>query len=229
MSTIEDLVGEGKQYASQEDLARGKIYADEHIKKIEIENAALRDKVKDAEVQGDLFTRLKDELSEKKEVPVVDPNKPVVTQPPVDEKPEVDFDKRVAEVVAEINDERQTKENLSRSLELMAKHFGERSKEVYTEKAQTLGVSKAFLEDVASRSPDAFASLMGIGVDNNNKVPTVTHNRENIPANISQNQNETLSSSLEERKKIGNDRYFTPERQKALFQKALADPGNFLK
>lgn len=39
---LESLVGEGKKYKTVEDLAKAKFYADEHIRKIEEENASMR-------------------------------------------------------------------------------------------------------------------------------------------------------------------------------------------
>lgn len=57
-NVMEALVGEGKTYKTVEDLAKGKLNADIHISKIELENKELRDKLAGAKTVDDLLEKI---------------------------------------------------------------------------------------------------------------------------------------------------------------------------
>lgn len=55
---IGTLVGEGKTYKTVEDLAKGKLNADVHIQKIELENKEMREKLAAAKTVDDLLEKI---------------------------------------------------------------------------------------------------------------------------------------------------------------------------
>src|SRR5215475_8555763 len=63
-SYLNDLVGEGKRYDSPEAVARAKVFADDHIKRLETENKQLRDDYTRAREENIAKAKLEDLLDQ---------------------------------------------------------------------------------------------------------------------------------------------------------------------
>ena len=150
-SYMDQLVGEGKQYKTVEELAKAAFFKEGHIRTIEEENAAIR-------AERDALKAVKTVVPS---VPAVasDP----VTTPPVVEPP-LDLDTKIREVNERIQKETVTKTNLAEVERKMLETFGsqEKAAEVIRLKATELGVSPAFLQSTAAQSPAAFYTVIGL-------------------------------------------------------------------
>ncbi len=149
------LVGEGKKYASDEDMAKAYVNADTHIGTLTSENQQLREQL--AERQS-----VTDALEELKRVQIA-PNQSQLenTTPVLDEGKIADL---VAKTVQSLNTDGVKKVNREEASQKMLMAWGgeEGSRKVLLEKATVLGVSEEFLRGVAESSPAAFYQLVGL-------------------------------------------------------------------
>jgi hypothetical protein len=170
---LEKYVGEGKKYATVEDLAKAYDHANKHIEDMNDDNKHLRE-------EFDMFRELTTAQLSKvntdnrgKETPKPDedhggkkpeqPN-PAPAAPNGDEGKEVDLDARIAKVLEEKDELKRLNANAAIAEEVMVKHFGskEKAQEAIRNKAQELGVSAKWLASTAFQSPRAFFISMGV-------------------------------------------------------------------
>lgn len=176
---LTDLVGEGKKFKTVEDLAKGKLAADEHIANLEKELAGLRteaNKKFDAEAE---LAKLRDEMQALR----TDPSKgrtQEVTPPAVSED-------RIAAIVqasltrAEQN--RTVTQNVMAANDAMVQQFGslEAASAAVNAKAAELGMSIEDLKGIAAKSPTAFGKIiLGDAQKGGNEAPLAP--KANAPA-----------------------------------------------
>lgn len=165
-NVMEALVGEGKTYKTVEDLAKGKLNADIHIQKIELENKEMRDKLAGAKTVDDLLAKL-----EARTASVGNPNGS-------DDKTIQTNGALSAEQIAKIvNDSIQGREtanvkavNKARAETRLKEIFGDKAKEVFEREAANPAVRTTLLQ-LAEIDPDKFVSFFQkettkTGVDN---------------------------------------------------------------
>lgn len=157
-SPVEALVGEGKKFKTVEDLAKGKLAADEHIANLERELAGLRDAAApkfDAEKQ---LADLRAEIQALR----ADPSKgrsQEVTPPAVTED-------RIAAIVqasltrAEQN--RTVTQNVMAANDAVVQHFGslDAAAAAVNAAAAANGMSIEDLKNIAAKSPTAFQKIV---------------------------------------------------------------------
>lgn len=154
-SAVEQLVGDGKKFATVEDMATGKLASDGHIETLTAELASLRE---------DLNGRLNAQeiLKELKEIQLK-PNEsqPKPTTPVLDEGKIAEL---VKSTVTDMDVEGKKTANRLAVSERLAKEWGglEGSKAMLTQKAAALGVTVEFLSGVVENSPNAFYQLVGL-------------------------------------------------------------------
>ena len=162
-SLLDSLVGEGKKFATPEDLAKGKTYADEYIEQLKGETAQLREEL-------DKRINMENMLNKIKEERAAQPTEENTT-PQLDEK-------SLEGLVSGIMDKRATQAtvqgNLSKVDNKMKELYGEdKASEMVAVKAQSMGLQPSDLGDIAQKSPDAFYQLMGVTADKPH-TPSVT-------------------------------------------------------
>ncbi len=154
-SLVEALVGPDKKFKTVEDLAKGKAESDAFIERIKAENAQMR---KDMEALA-ASRELQDELEAAHQA-AQHRGKPAVVAPSSDDLAEI--------VRKEINNTRQeetAKANVLEADRFLTEYFGgskEKATQFITEKAEAMGMSLAWLVDVASRSPKALYTVLGV-------------------------------------------------------------------
>lgn len=156
---VETLVGEGKKFATIEDLAKGKIAADAHISKLEAEAENLRAIAQrniDAETQ---LAELKNELKEIRESASVQPKVP--TGPALTE---TDIETLVERSLTKKEASRTATQNINESNNRIVRHFGtvEKAQDAVRARADELGVTVEHIKETAAKSPTAFLQLMGL-------------------------------------------------------------------
>lgn len=159
--TLEDLVGEDKTYKTPEDLAKALAHKENHISKIEKENAVF---VANAEKQDAIEEALK-KLTEKTKS-----GEPPIEPAPAEPKP---VEQPKASTIGEddirrlLNEERQKQDaqaNLTKVQAKLIEHTGNPDKAAIfiAEQARSTGMSVKELEDLAQRNPVAFFKLVDI-------------------------------------------------------------------
>lgn len=148
-STLDMLVGEGRKYATPEDLAKSRIEADKYIQQLEAENAQFREGIQ---------ARI-----EQLRQPPADVTPPSVSEPE-QRAPEVDLDARIREAIEQTNRKERLSRNVNEVSAKLVEVYGtpEKANEVVKARAQELGVSLDFLMQSAAASPKAFYAQIGL-------------------------------------------------------------------
>lgn len=154
---FEDLVGEGKKYASPEAVAKAVIEKDNFIEQLKRETAALREEVSARPPAVDRSQEILDQLEALKNRPVTEP---VVHQP--SERTEVkglsleDVEKVIQQREARVKAQRNVDTVKAKLVELYGDKYGTALKEL----GDKNGLSPADLDDLAARSPQAVLNLV---------------------------------------------------------------------
>lgn len=155
------LVGEGRKFASIEELAKGKLESDSHIERLEDEAKNLRDDLANRKTAADLVAELRTQGN----------NTETPTPPGEHTSSQLSADD-VAALVKQTLESTQTESimttNLASVEAKLVEVFGEDHKQnKVTAKAAELGVGVDFLLSIAQKSPTAFYQTMGM----NNPAP----------------------------------------------------------
>lgn len=141
------LVGEKQKYRSVEELAKGYVNADEHIKRLEEENRKLREAQVAAKTLDDVLER----MQTKQEVKTEPPAQGVSAE-------------RIAELVEQTLTGRETAKtretNLLTADKLMKEKFGDKAAEMFKSKANTPELQRVFME-MAAIDPQQFVGMFG--------------------------------------------------------------------
>lgn len=221
--TVEALVGEGKKFKTPDDLARGKIEADRVITARERELAELREELAKRTTLEELYEKIQN----KSITPPVNNNSNVSTEqkPAAVTLSDEDLARRIEELADKRTREQKIQENVELVSERLIQEFGseEKANEVVKQKAKELGVSVAFLQDVAANSPKALFAQLGLN-DGPKATPPV--NRSDVKTEIlSHNQSAkpgTYGYWQEARKSMKPDEYFSPRVQNQIMKEAFA-------
>lgn len=154
-SVIDALVGEGKKFDSVEALAKGKMASDEHIARIEQENAELKAKLEKA--GGTTIEEIQARLQKLAESRENDGSKETKTLSPED------LEQTIRDVLSTVTDADTKASNRAKGNALVLKAVDgdvEAAKALVAERAKALGMSKEKLAALSEQSPTAFAELM---------------------------------------------------------------------
>jgi hypothetical protein len=140
------FIGEGKKYSSVNDADKALAFKDDHISKIEQENAALREQAASAKTIDDVVESIKNQTLERD----------TFDKTRQDDHQSVDMDalvaKTVEEKLAKAEQMRTASTNSQKVFDSLSKKYGEKAGEMYSNKAKELGID---LDDLARRSPTA--------------------------------------------------------------------------
>lgn len=176
-NALETLVGEGKKYADTELLAKSTFHKDAHIARLEAEAKERHQMM--STLQDELRTRgrmeeLVDKISSSVNKPPSNMQEPPVVNGTTTEKsltPE-QLDKLLDEKLSKVSREKTLTDNLAAVESKLTEVFGNQSVAKMTLEANKLGVSLAFMKQVASENPNAFFRL--VGLDQRTQVENVT-------------------------------------------------------
>jgi hypothetical protein len=162
-SYLNELVGEGKRYDSPEAIARAKIFQDAHIKRIEAENAKLREDYTRAREENIAKAKLEELLDQiqgnRREPPTAN------TQPIVREENKID-PKQIESLIenkfkqAELT--RTYNQNLETVKNKLVERFGANYTDAYKQQIERLDLTKEEADDLARRKPTTFMHLLGL-------------------------------------------------------------------
>ena len=217
--TFNQSVGEGKQYATQEDLAKGKLEADQFIEQLKTENKELREDISKRPTLDDVrdIMKLQDESQN-------------ATSSELDEEA---LNKIVDSRFENIQLKKTASGNIKESSDKMVSLYGAKANEQVAKKAEELGVTVEYLQDQAARSPAMFYSIMGVSEDASTQ--TVAGNQTAQGQNTEQfnkTQHGTKEGTwgyYEELRKEDPKKYFSPKVQNEMFQMRKEKSADFYK
>ena len=158
--TLSSLVGEGKKFKTTDDLARGKIEADNYIQQLTTEQKELRQAYAELESQLKAGQTVEDVLrkmqgSRESE----DGNQPGSTIAPED------ILKLVDDRLSKSRQDETRRANEVESQAAILKHFNnneQKAREFVQQEARRLGMDPKALKDLGASSPVAFTRLLGL-------------------------------------------------------------------
>ena len=153
---LEHMVGEGKKYATAEDLAKAALNGQVHISKIEQENLDLRNSSDKAKGIDDILAALKGQQHQEEH----DGNHHHDDNHEHDGSNELSVADQITAAFAQRDQgqvDKQEDKNLNETVELLAKMYGDKATAVYTQVGQDLGID---MEALAKKSPQAVMKLV---------------------------------------------------------------------
>lgn len=143
------LVGEGKKYASIEELAKAYVNIDEFAETLKAENRELKEKVTKVATVEELMQK----LSTKSDNGLQD-DPPAKTHSIEGVKPE-DIEKLIKDTVTGLETSKLRTANLAKANAMLNETFGDKAKEVFKEVANTPELQRVYKE-LAEIDPDKF-------------------------------------------------------------------------
>ena len=147
------LVGEGKKYATVEELAKGMVHGQNHITTLENEATTLKDKQAKQSTIEDVLAAIKAGDNNNQQS---DDNQQQADQHASDTNQPVDITQQIKSAL----DERATSDNATANVQKvtasLSTSLGDRANEVYTRVGRDLGVN---LDKLSKTSPDAVIRL----------------------------------------------------------------------
>lgn len=160
-TSVEDpfalLVGEGKKYKNEQDLAKSVLHSQTHIQRIEKENAEMRELL----TKNDRTARLEEmitQLLQKNSAPSNEA--PPAREEPVDNGKNTlsdeDLEAKFEQLLTKKTTEQTRRSNLSVVKDKLLETYGDSFAEVVKQKGAELGLDENAINDLASRNPKLF-------------------------------------------------------------------------
>ena len=217
---LEDLVGEGKKFASPEELARGKAESDAFIARLQQEAAEMRDELKARKTMEQVLDQLNHTPTPQSPTPATTPNAALETT-----TENVDVESLVQDEVqkhlTKMQQENAAQSNLERVQSALRNVFGNGYNTILKEKTESLGLSEQFATELAKTQPDAFLQLVGARQTSETQTVQSLRTPERTPSNT---KNYSYYQTI---RKEDPDRYFSPALQNEMFAAASEQGEDF--
>jgi len=163
-SAFDQLVGSDRKFKTQEDLAHAAIEKDRFIEQLKRETKGLREELDRALKDKNTDKRL-EEIMTRLNQPTAQPSTEVTT--PLERTATAPTQEDVAEIVrkalANEFETRSAQENANKVIQQLKSAFGDNYATRLEQRTQELGLSKAEMNALAARSPQAFMELVNPG------------------------------------------------------------------
>lgn len=182
---MEELVGEGRKYKTQDDLAKGAYHSQIHIQRLEAEQQALREDLAKRLTLEEAVAKMTERTKELSTLDGNNQSKDDNLVPLTDSGSGRDNEANQHEGLSqeeilqlvqsqiEQREQSRTKEtNLSKVQSELQKVWGNNYVNTLNNKAQELGVGQDFLDKLASEHPKAFLELVGAKQSPSKPPPT---------------------------------------------------------
>jgi hypothetical protein len=160
-----ELVGEDKKFKTPQDLAKGKVMADQFIEQLTSENKALRQQILDAQADATARARLEELLQkfdQQQSQQQSNPNPQAsVANPTPTFKPE-EIESLVTNKIVEFDTRRKQQENFNTVKAKLNERYGDKASEVVQSQIEALGISIEYANDLARNHPRAFERMFGL-------------------------------------------------------------------
>ena len=159
---LAQLIGEGKKYSTVQDALNSLPHAQNHIQKLEEENGTLRQKADQSKTIDDVINSIKEQSQN------------------LDDKTVTIDENEVARKAAELISAKQEKSikeaNMKSATDKLVEQYGDmdKAKKALNDKAQELGLSVEYMQEIAQRSPNAFLKYFDVKPNTGNQNPSST-------------------------------------------------------
>lgn len=221
-TALDSLVGEGKKFATVEDLAKGKLAADKHVTTLEEEAAIAKELAEKLNKETGTAHTVADLMKAVKEATASKEGESEGTKPMSTE----DLQELIKSVIAGETATSTKDANRAKGNALVlskAKGDVEVAKALIAERAKAVGMTPASLAELSESSPDAFAKLMEI--DSKTQAPSTgaldSANTDTLSAAVLEVDGFKTRSYYEaQRKEMGNLKYIHDKSLQTEMQKA---------
>ena len=165
--TAKDMIGEGKKYQSVEQALTSLQPAQEHIAKIEAENAEIREQLTRSKTAEEIFESIRTQSA---------------TQTETVSAPQIDMsvvEQMVEQKLTATEAQKVAQDNTKSVVDKLTTHYGskEKAEQVYIEQANALGLGVAGLNNLSATSPKAVFEMLGIS---GNTQPASVHTTSTV-------------------------------------------------
>jgi hypothetical protein len=172
----EELVGEGKKFATVTDLARGKVEADSFIERLKNENAELRARQTEAIRMEEFLEQIKNQTPSNSNSNGDTPVTPDISASDTQNSDagsqnddavlrKEDIDSIVAAKLQEAQTNASRQQNLDRVSQAMRDKFGDNTSQAVQQLAAATNLTPKQLESLSMESPQVVISLLNAGED----------------------------------------------------------------
>jgi hypothetical protein len=169
LNGIQDREGRRK-YATTSDALRSITHKEDHIVRLEAENALLREKAEQAKTLDDVLTQLNQNAD--------GTARPATPGPEVTQQQQVSNGKMTEDDIVAIMQRQEArmaaKKNVGEFNAALKDKYGEKAKDVFAEAMKAKGFDKDFIQQAAARNPEAAITLLGLNADPVGGVNTST-------------------------------------------------------
>jgi hypothetical protein len=157
----QELVGEGKRYASVQELARAALEKELHIKNVEADNKEMREDLTRRATAEEILAKIQSSntnttLSQPVQTGLESSSEPLLTK----EQLNALIQKQVSDAVTGMSAEAEAKKNIDLVKSTLTKTWGDDYTTKLKEKAQELGVSEDWITQTARTTPKVLLSLV---------------------------------------------------------------------
>lgn len=225
-SAYETLVGEGKKFSDVEALAKSKIEADAFIESLKKENSEFRQELNTRLSLEEFYNKTTQQRNESNP-PISSGNTNTVeegvdnrvnTAAPKASISQEDVQRLVKEALAREQTQATRMSNLNESREELHKIFGDEYGSHLAKRADSLGLDRNFVDEIASRSPKALLAMIGETPKTNDRnvaPPTSQRNTTQATFSTTGNQHNGVRNEAywAEMKRTNLKEYMKPENQ----------------
>jgi len=153
--SLEELVGEGKKYATTEDALGSLPHKERHISELERQAQEMRETIEELQKRAESAKTLDEVLAAVKGDGTTQHTTEESGSPDVDvfERRLAEIEGKIPETYQQIRAQEKREQNIMQVHESLTKQYGDRAAEVLASKARELGVSMERMKEVAAESP----------------------------------------------------------------------------
>lgn len=159
-SYLEALVGEGKKYKDPEALAKGALYKDEHISKVETENATLRSELQKRMTTEELLQKIREESSAASRSSLESTNPLSQPNAPSDTINREEILNLVHQTIEQDRKLTVAQQNVNRVRQELETAFGSEYQEKLRLRTKELGLTEEFVKAMAAETPAALINII---------------------------------------------------------------------
>ena len=217
-----ELVGEDKRFKSPQELAKGKVEADNFIERLQAEAAELREELNKRVTYEELMNNINNRSAG--ETPHSQDAGGHQETPPADQLKPDDIQKLVEQGISERQESERRAKNAAETKERLQQLYGRDYVSRLEARVAELDTTKEFMQELAQTNPKMFFEILGQPRQESNVTPPRSSmNTSTLPPS-SGTKNYAYFQNL--RRKDPKS-YFTPQVQQELFREAQRQGDSF--
>lgn len=218
---VEELVGEGKKYATVEDMAKAILYKDQHIKRVETENSGMRKDFSDWREQHNAVQNLQEALTALKEQNHSSNDAPQVNED-TNKGQQIDMtqiESLFTNKIKEHEEFRKEETNEQMVLSKLKERYGDKYETYLRTQMDELGMSQEDVMEMARKRPSIFTKvfLSERQTENFQAPPQSNRRSDSFASTGAQKRDEAYYDKLRQEKP---DVYWSPKIQNQMHEDA---------